>query len=307
MRIVVATEDKPYFWWQMVVQISNFKKFDLDKNLLYVVGSKSGKISNKLSTIKNYFGVDIRVYKDTREKSGYLSSIRPHIMSKLLEDDPSLDQYVYLDTDTILNKTLRFGNLSKSGVWYGANVNSYIGSKYIKSKSSKLFYEMCNIVRINPKPIYKAEENKGVIGAQTILSGLDTHDWKKIENDCERLYKHMKSTEKIYNPQHPIQSWTADMWALFWNGLLKGNETKVIKRMSFVFATDKIGGIKNTQFMHNAGVTGKHKKLFNKLKYLNKSPFKDDLSFVSDQYCSYKYVQEIEDAKKNYTKLIKVI
>jgi len=199
-------------------------------------------------------------------------------MGKLMKDEPSLDQYTYLDTDTILNKRLSFYNIKKSGTWYGANVNSYIGSKYIKSKSSKLFYEMCNIVRINPKPIYEAEKNKGVIGAQTILSGLNSEDWNKIERNSEALYKHMEKTKKIYSPNHPIQSWTADMWALLWNGLLKGNETKVIKRMSFAFATDNISKINNVQFMHNAGVTGKNKNMFNKLKYLNKSPFKDDLS-----------------------------
>ena len=95
------------------------------------------------------------------------------------------------------------------------------------------------------------------------------------------------------------------MWAVLWNAWYFGYKTKIVKELDFVFATDEIDRLKETKILHNAGVTNQE-YLFNKAKYTNRAPFNDDLSFVSDKYCSYRYVQEILETKKNYSNLIKL-
>jgi len=112
----------------------------------------------------------------------------------------------------------------------------------------------------------------------------------------------MKVTEEIFNPQHPIQSWTADMWAVLWGAWKKGDTTKINDELSFSWATDSISKYDKHNLFHNAGVATQT-DLFNKIAY-QQTPFNADFSHVSDKFCSYKYVEEIEETKINYPNLI---
>ena len=108
----------------------------------------------------------------------------------------------------------------------------------------------------------------------------------------DELFKLMKRTQQKYSPENPIQAWTADMWAVLWNAWLAGHETKIIKRFNFMWATDHISNWEKTSIYHNAGAVVDDGRLFLKTKY-QKSPFNQEIK-CSDEYCSYKYVEEIK-------------
>ena len=100
----------------------------------------------------------------------------------------------------------------------------------------------------------------------------------------------MKDTSNKYAPEHPIQSWTADMWALLWNAWLFKHETKIIKRFDFAWATDNIDKWKKVSIFHNAGAVLKNGHYFLKTDYQT-SPFNKKLSCGKDS-CSYNYIKE---------------
>ena len=310
MKYIVATEDKKRYWWEILVQINNFKRLGLDKDLIYLVGTKGGKLSNMLTHIRLHTGVEIHGYKDRRyKKIQYNPTIRPYVMKKYLYEkygDENCEPFMYLDTDVLLlknpTKVLNWNN----NIWYLSDTKSYINSQYIKNKGVELFNEMCSIVDVEPSLIEANDNNAG--GAQYIIKNVNWKFWEKVENDSEELYKHMVNTSSKYSPKHPIQAWTADMWALLWNGIRAGHKMSVIKPMDFVWATDSIEKQKQKKSMifHNAGVTTQD-YLFNKGKYQTVSPFYDDLSHVDSNYCSGLYVKEIIDTRNNYPELTKYV
>lgn len=310
MKFIVATEDKKRYWWEILTQINNFKKRGLDKDLVYLVGTKGGKLSSALSHIKYHTGVEINGYKDRRYKGlTYNPTIRPYIIKKYLYSkygEEISEPFMYIDTDVLFLKAIPKSINWDNDIWYLSDTKSYIGSKYIKSKGEDLFKEMCDIVGVDPSLIEANDANAG--GAQYLIKNTNWKFWERVEEDSENLYQHMVNTSDIYNPKHPIQVWTADMWALLWNGIKDGHKMSVVKSMDFIWATDTIKKFKDKNYFiyHNAGVTNQ-KKLFNKGKYQTHAPFYDDLSFVDDNYCSSFYRNEIVDTRNNYPDLTKYL
>lgn len=303
MKYIIATTDNIYYRWQMLVQINNFKHLNMLDDLIYVVSVKN-KRSKYLNFIEKETGVKIYTYKDEREKTSYTSSIRPHIMKKFVKDYPEYSKIMYyLDPDVIFREKPKYTNpILKSRVWFLSDTKSYIGVDYIKGKSDELLELMAEIVGIDVKTIERNDLGAG--GAQYIMKNVDYEYWNKVEKDSEDLYKLMTSTTNKYNPEHPIQAWTADMWAVLWNAWYFNNLTNIHNEMSFSWATDSIKNWDNHIMLHNAGVFDQD-FLFHKGRYSNKHPFNDDFSFVSDKHCSYKYLEEVLSTKKNYKELIK--
>ena len=302
MKYIIAFPDNAYFRWQVLVQINNLKKFGLEKDLIYVAGINNRR-SKKLNLIEKETGIKIYSYKDERYDKNYASSLRPHILKKFFKEYPEMGKcFFYTDPDVIFSQKPSYETLIKGNTWFLSDTRSYINSHYIKRKGKKLFEEMCNIVGINENVVTNNDRYAG--GAQYIMKNVNERFWEKVEIDCENLYLHMIMTKGIYTPEHPIQAWTADMWAVLWNAWNFGYQTKILKRMNFSWATDKIEKWDEKTIHHNAGVA-QQKHLFKKGLYSNSTPFNKDLSYVDENYCSFKYVEEIKDTEKNYKNLIK--
>ena len=303
MKYVVATSDTPYFRWQMLVQINNFKRLGILDDLTYVV-SINKRRSAKLNQIQKETGVKIFTYKDDREKRGYSSSIRPHILKKHFTKFPKdSEMFYYLDPDVIFREKPTYGDyMYLSPDWWVSDTKSYLNSTYIKSKSEELFNLMCKTVNIDPELVINMDGNAG--GAQYIMKNANAEYWNNVENDSEKLYELMTSTAHKYNPKHPIQAWTADMWAVIWNAWKLGHITVIHDDMNFSWATGNINEYKKTNIFHNAGVFDQ-KDLFNKTQYTQKHPFDIDFSYVNKERGSVKYVEEIQNTKKNFSNLIK--
>lgn len=294
MEYIIATPANMYFFWQVAVQVHNFKKYDLDKNLIYVVADidsywiqKFKTFAKRNPTVRFYF------YKDRRIRYNYYVSLRHNIMKQYRKDHPYHKPYMFTDPDVLFTKQPDFDHLTKDNIIYLSNTVSYIGANYIKSKSTDLFKMMCDTVNVTTKLIENIQKDSG--GAQYIIKNDSYEYWDKVENDSEDLYMLMNNkVDYINDKTTKIQSWTADMWSILWNFIYFKQKVKVIPEMDFCWATDKIHKWDKKTIFHNAGVVDQS-ELFNKGHYSKKSPFFSELSHVSDEYCSYNYVKEIKE------------
>ena len=304
MKILIALPDNNYFLWQMLVQINNFKKFGLDGDVIYVIGKNSMQKSSVLTDIikRGNSECNFYVFSDERQNPQYSSSLRPHILAKFFETYPDMEKetFFYIDPDVIFTKKPKLSEFEKDKTWYLSDTRSYINTQYIKSKGEQLFNEMCNIVGIDPKMVEDNDDNAG--GAQYVMKGVNADFWKKVEKDSEALFIHMVDTSHKYNPEHPIQAWTADMWAVLWNAWYFGHEAKISKKLDFCWATDVAERWKKTSLYHNAGAVINNGVYFLKTQH-QISPFHKELK-CSDEYCSYNYVKEIKETEKNFQNIL---
>jgi hypothetical protein len=90
------------------------------------------------------------------------------------------------------------------------------------------------------------------------------------------------------------------MWAVLWNGWLRGAEVKVVPELDFTWATDQIDRWDTNTIYHNAGVTCACGRQFYKGLYMTELPYKVSQEAFSQTVSSYNYVKEIlETASKS--------
>lgn len=307
LRFVCAQPANTYYAWQVEVMINNFIKNGVHPNFIDIVCSYPKGTSipddwNKLRSTYNY--VRFFFYEDERVNPAYVPSVRPHILKKHWKAHPYLsgEAVFYHDCDMVFTKPISWMNeLRDDDVWYLSDTRFYIGAKYIKSKKFGVYESMCDIIGIDPSVPEENEENSG--GAQYLMKNVTYAFWEKVEEDCETLYKfflaHLKEHPET-KEYHPIQKWTADMWAVLWNAWLLDHETKIVPEMEFVWGTQAIGQWNRLNIFHNAGVLNtQHEKFFYKGRYINKYPY-DIKNTFSDKLATSKYVDEIiETAQKS--------
>ena len=303
MKYIVATSDTPYFRWQMLVQINNFKRLGILDDLTYIVSIKNRR-SAKLNHIQKETGVKIFTYKDERVNSKYTPSITAHVLKKHFTKFPADSElFYYLDPDVLFREKPTYSdNKYLTPDWWVSDTKSYLNSIYIKSKSEELFNLMCTAVNIDPELVISMDGQAG--GAQLIMKNADANYWGIVEKDSEKLYELMTSTAHKYNPEHPIQAWTAEMWAVLWGAWKIGYNTIIDDDMKFSWATDNVDKYNKTNILHNAGVFDQD-DLFNKSHYSQNHPFDVDFLYVNEERGSIKYVEEILNTKKNFGELIK--
>jgi len=247
---------------------------------------------------RKYPKVSFFFYKDTRASKAYISSIRPHVLTKHFEKYPELKDCVifYHDCDMVFTKRVNWDKFLVDDVWYVSNTNSYISATYVKSKKFGVYERMCEIVGIDHTVPEVNEKHSG--GAQYIMKNVDATFWSKVERDSEELYKFFQ-LHLVQHPQsleyHPIQMWTADMWAVLWNAWYFNHMVKVVKEMEFCWPMNHIKLWDTYDIYHNAGVTSQNNKLFFKGMYTLKFPDDLDPEAFDSGKCTYNYVREIQD------------
>lgn len=312
--LICAQPTIKYFAWQIEVMLTNFKSLNLqehfDIHILFAYNNTLETCANDISWGKaveeKYLDIaSFFYYNDTREKISYISSIRPHILKKHFKENPLLSKATifYHDCDITFTKfpdfILQLSNDDNN--WYVSDTKSYIGYNYIVSKGTDILDKMCNIVGIHPEYIKAREEQSG--GAQYILKGVDWIFFEKMERDCETLFRditQLNLEKKKDNPQyHEIQIWCADMWALLWNGWLRGYNTNIISEMDFCWATDTIDKYQEKYIFHNAGVTDNSKQThFYKADFRNKLPYSINDTFDNTK-ASYKYFELLKSVSNS--------
>lgn len=293
MKYLSAQPQSPYFLWQLKVQMSNFREIGIENDAIILVGYKD-RVDPEFEKFANQTKASLVFLQDKRSEIIYVSSIRPHIMKNVdIWDDYDV---MYHDSDILFNREL---NLSGEKAIL-SNTKSYIGAKYIKSKSDQLFERMCSAVGVDPELVISKEESSG--GAQYWFpkGKISTEFWYKVELDSEELFKMMSESRTIYSKHDPIQAWTADMWAILWNLWLFGVDTEISSEMDFTWSIEPIDHYEKKPIFHLAGITEKDKNIhFFKGDFINKTPFFQKLNNV-DGFCYNRYIDQIRVAEKMF-------
>ncbi len=308
---ICAQPDVPYFHWQVEVFIHNAMKSGINPNWIEIIfGYDNSPSREGMALARKYPYVRVFFYKkDVIENYGYIPILRPNILFKHFTRYPELSEenIFYHDSDIIFRELPNFDLLTNDKIWYLSDTVSYIGSDYIKSKSVDLFNEMCEIAGVDPDLV--SENNKNSGGAQYLMKGIDSDFWKEVEFLSLDLYKYMSDREGMerstlddsaLQTYNPIQKWCADMWAVLWCGLKRGNEVKISDELGFSWGSSY--GTKEWykyKIMHNAGVTNNSNgKVFYKGDFINESPWDHDFSDIDKTHNSYNYVQAILYARE---------
>jgi hypothetical protein len=300
MKYICVQPAIDYYTWQVEVMINNFIKNGINPNHIEIVCAYYNAIpANWRKLADTYNTVRFFFYKDERPGKNYISSVRPYILHQHWLHYPELETETifYHDCDIILSKKAQFDKLEKDDVCYVSDTVSYIGANYVLSKGERYLNIMTNIVGIDKDLVIENELDSG--GAQYILKNISAEFWKKVYEDAETLFTRVSALIHLEKPDHALQIWCADMWAVLWNLWLFGKQVKVTDKMSFSWATSGIYDWDKHPIYHNAGVVGDTKDMFFKGKFQKKLPFDyiniDDLN---KQMCNYKYAEEILKTKE---------
>ena len=310
MTFICAQPDVPYFHWQIEVFIHNAIRNGINPNWIEIIFSYDSQPSKEgIGLSQKYPFVRFFFYRRTPiENFGYIPILRPDILQQHFYRFPNLGQepIFYHDSDIIFRKLPDFNKLLEDENWYLSDTVSYIGADYIKSKSEDLFFDMCKIAGIDHVLVESNNKNSG--GAQYLMKNIDHHFWEDVKKVSLGLYKYMLDREnservninsddiKSYNP---IQKWCADMWAVLWCGLKRGNSIKISEELSFSWGSSMSSEWDNHNIMHNAGVIDNGGgRYFYKGEYISNSPWDSDFSSIDSSHNSYNYVQAILYAKE---------
>jgi len=301
MKFICAQPAIDYYTWQVEVMINNFIENGVDPSDIHIVSAYKiqGVIPESWKKlVANYSKVKFFFYRDERIKPTYISSIRPNILHQHWLRNPQLEfeTIFYHDCDIVFTKPINFEELLNDDVNYVSDTASYIGAKYIRSKGEHYLDLMSRIVNINKDFLIANESDSG--GAQYILKGITAKFWQKVYFDCENLWRMVNHQIKEDKPEHPLQIWCADMWAVLWNLWFFDKTVKVTDKMSFAWATSAIQDWEKHPIYHNAGVTGPDLKLFYKGQYQTKLPYDIKIEDFTDKQCAYKYAEEIIKTKE---------
>lgn len=302
--------DVPYFHWQVEVMIHNFMKVGINPNWIEIIWAIEGnpsfevlKLAQKYSNVRFFF-----YQKRIAKNHGYIPILRPDALEQHFDKFPELRGEVvfYHDSDIIFRELPDFDSMRDDHYWYLSDTISYIGSKYIKSKSDALFEEMCDIAKIEPELVERNELNSG--GAQYLMKGVTSSYWKYVKETALELYKYMAEREAVERTQlepdalksyNPIQKWCSDMWAVLWGAWRSGAQVKLSKDLEFSWGTSSIADYEKHKIMHNAGVTGNQEgRLFYKGEFINRDPFEAEFTNIDPNSASSKYVEAILYAKQ---------
>lgn len=304
-----------YYGWQLEVMLYNFRQVGIDKHEVHILVAYNksqdilGKLWDMFKRVESRYSdfAKFFFYEDTREQPiHYISSIRPNIISQHFHAHPELshDIIFYHDCDIVFTRYPDFfeNYMAHDNNWYVSDTISYIGHSYIKSKGDDVMDMMLSIFGMQEKFIAERENQSG--GAQYLMKGVDWRFFKKMQFDCERLYKdvsELNNVKKAQNPSyHTLQIWCSDMWAILWNAWIRGFSTNTIPELSFCWATDNVERWDEHYIFHNAGVTSDgREELFFKGDYMNSTPYSIQSNTYNKTRASSRYFDIILEVGKS--------
>lgn len=335
LHICTAQPDDTVFAWQTRVQLTNFRKYGYSALARILVFIPSDRVSKGINPLwlqleKDFPETGFFFYPDTTDILNrfikgfqYIPLLRPHILQQHFQQYPFLSEeaILYIDSDVIFTKPLDFTPFLEDDICYLSDTKSYISASYFDSKVKDVRPDRLDAYK-NIDVLSKclemfgltreiAEENENSSGgAQYLLKNIDSKFWKDVFDGCLFLRMSLLNINERFFPgstpqereNKGFQRWCADMWSVLWNLWKRDQKTLTPKEMDFAWATDSIQKWDKVHLYHDAGA-GSNPLLFDKRnpKYIIgnnvTTPFEDDLSFVSNEFCSYNYVQQILESK----------
>lgn len=331
VKITVQPSDL-LFTWTLRVQLTNFRKHGFIENYRAIVWIPFNRLNDPLPKewkeleidfpeVKFFYYFDKENYIKVTQAFNYIPLLRPHCLRKHFEEYPELkdEAIFYIDADVILTKPLDLSEFLQDDVCYMSQAGHYINADYFDSKIQKVLPEklesykkidvldeLSKEIGINRKICEDNNNNSGA--AQYLLKNIDAKYWAEVESACMVIIIYLGNINRRFfiSTDEGYQKWCADIWAVIWNLWKRDIKTECPKILNFAWATDRVDRWDEVYIYHDAGATPENNKLFYKraLPYVNNitTPFEQDLSYVSPNFCSYKYVQTIQDAKPNKNK-----
>lgn len=303
-----------YFLWQCEVQIVNFSKFGVDKNMQITVWcpkEREKELDGWKKLREKYPQVQIDFYEDEGvDLALYIPQLRPHILKKHFKRYPHLAKEVifYHDSDIIFNYLPDFDKLAEGDINWQSDCSSYLDYNYLTRKekeggmlpdSAVGILACIGGVDVDTFKSYAGKTG----GAQCILKQVDYHFWEDVERQVLLIrkaffYNIPNSVNRVYFPNEAagFQSWCADMWALNMALWKREKVTDVTKELDFSWATDSYETFLKKPIYHNAGATRQKPELFYKGDWITKSPFGQTLK-VKAGTASEQYVKAIYKVK----------
>lgn len=331
LRILSAQPNDLYFNWQLRVQLNNLRKYGLSRRYTALIWKHSDRAGGNMfeeewdRLQKDYPEATFKFYEDPSGElhriiklMSYIPLLRPWLLHKYFEENPdhTKDTILYIDSDVVFTRQPNLDRLLHNDTCYLSDTKSYIAASYFDSKEKDVVPEKLEAYKkidvlddllkefgLNREIAVQNEQGSG--GAQYLLKGIDAQFWMDVFQGCIKILINLRSVNRRFfeNTDKGFQVWCADMWSILFNLWKKDYKTECPPEMDFCWATDPIEKWDKVQIYHDAGATSRNHDqaiLFHKResKYINNlgTPFEDDLSDVSDKYCSKNYVKEIEES-----------
>lgn len=292
MRIITCIQDNIYLNWQAELLAWNCLQHGQSLTVLSGYTGEPSEYAERLkTTIDNYISIE-----DTRLFKGYAPSIQPHLLAKYASTNDNVAGPALLVDSDILFRSLDWLKeipLDDKTV-YGSDVKSYISADYLAGCDPALLSLMSQVARC-PAEIIKNHHHS--LGAQYLLPNLlDATFWLTVERSSNNLHALLATYSCSI---HPVQTWTASMWAILWELYKREMSGQLIVKtspeMEFCWATEPESRYHQTNILHCSGVTADQRHLFYKGDYTNTHPFHKNLSHVKPGTCSKVYAEAIED------------
>lgn len=291
MIFLSVCPDDLYFYWQLRVQLYNFRRLGFTQKyviLLYIPPDRChtpNKIFDKL--VEDFEGIEIHRYFDEKGEClrfikhfNYVSLLRPWTAKKHFSSHPELSEKAifYIDQDIVFTKYLDFTPFLKDEVnylsWTGdkpSNYN-YLNGDYFDKQLVNL--DPSKIERFNQaKPLDKLvetcglsldilrEKNSATGGAQYLLKNINANFWGDVFDYCLLIKSKLEQINEIYfsgetpkdRQNNGFQAWCADMWAVLWNIWKREKETACPDELNFAWQTDDIKKWEICNIYHHAG------------------------------------------------------
>jgi hypothetical protein len=309
MIFLSAQPDDIYFIWQLQVLTQNLKDLGVQKHSVKIlVGYKGDSYNPEWDRWLHTIHGDIYFYKDDREISFYLSSLRPNIIKKFFKENPQYNtSYVfYHDADILFSSLPNFTGMS-DGLIHVSNTNGYTSYvNYIKTKNvPEMEQDLRETIGISEQTLLENDRNTG--GAQYYFKGLTYDFWNAFEIKCELFHNtFFKNRDRYYNiykeyqiahNQHIdsiegfMQIWTTDMWVFQWLLWSKGYKCYANPELDFSWPNYNINDWTKYKIFHNSGVydntyfdKGSYKQEFPYGKINHLEPKVGDNSAIQQMY-----------------------
>lgn len=307
VKFIIPFPDSPYYLWQVLVQIMNFRKMGYEQDAVYPVSYFGGKPSGLLMRLANSPNIKAKFHlypAEERKDRTYTAANKPWLMGKYFEQFPEeKGVFNYLDPDVVFTKPMDFDPFINDDKWYGSSTKGYTGTTYIKSKADQLLVDLCDIAGVSVEDVEAHNHNS--IGAQYFIKNCTADFWFEIAAKSTIGYKHMQATTTTYKkPEdpYPVQAWASEMYFTQYAMIRHGIEPVASDLMQFSGANHHISDWEKKPYFHNAMVPKENGRDFCKITYQT-SPFRKEIN-VSPDSISAKYVELIKETEIEFADLI---